>query len=249
MDRIAHACEQGIGTHEQIVLADGLLAQVRAMIGEAPHRRFVRQESQTGGITSVVSALRHLNGTHAEELYCVAADASVSTRSLRLLRAKLRSSGAAMVLLTRRPEEADADCDIVVPSRGVQGSEVLAVVSRPAIAVLRPGQVITLGTHGGQHLGYTREQLLAIRDATSGAYGWQLGPLRKYIRRLAHVNGEGCHIGDLIAVLRKHGFMVRAFPADEADRSTQVDAQETLGRAARACYELISVARRQNVSV
>ncbi len=249
MGRIAHACEQGIGIHEQIMLADGLLDEVRAMIGEAPRRRFLRQDSQTGGITSVVSALRHLNGARAEEFYCVAADALVSTRSLRLLRAQLRSSGAAMVLLTRCSEDANAECDIVVPAQGVQGSEALAVIARSVIAALRPGQVMTFETHDGQRLSYTREQLLAIRDATGGAYGWQLGPLRKYIHKLAHIGGEGCHIGDLVAVLRKHGFMVRAFPADEADQSPQLDTQEILGRAARACYELISVARRQNVSV
>ena len=248
MGQIGRACEQGMGRHQQLVLANGLLDEVRAAMGETPHRVFVRQESQIGGMPSIVSALQFLNGTRAGEFYCVAADAPVTPQSVRVLRTKLRSSGAAMVLLTRRIGDPDADCDRVLQAQDAPGAEVLAVVAQSAIAAMKPGEVVSFETHDGQYLHYAREQLLGVRYSSVAAYGWQLGPLRKHIGEIPKVGGQASQVADLVTVLRKHRFMVRAFPMDYADQSTVLDPCDLLERAGRACSELVSVASRKPAS-
>jgi len=246
ISRIAHACEQSIGLHQQLVLANGVMDQVRAAVGTAPHRRFVRQESQFGDLESMISALRTLGRTSASEFYFLTADAPVTPQGLGLLRMKLRATGAAMMALTGPSDDAGGAADRVVQAQlDRPGSEVLAIVAGPEIDALRDAETISFRTFDGQQHCYTREALLGIRAASVGAYGWRLEALRACVGQLAHRPGSDGRrwVSDLVAVLRRRRFVVRAFPLDHSDHSTQTDAQQALERAGRACSELVAAAR------
>jgi bifunctional N-acetylglucosamine-1-phosphate-uridyltransferase/glucosamine-1-phosphate-acetyltransferase GlmU-like protein len=245
MRRIAQACEQSIGLHHQLVLANGLMDEVRESVGPAPHRRFVRQESQYGDLESLVLALRSLDRAGARELYFLTADAPVTPQSIRLLRTKLRASGAAMVALTGPISDAVGDVARVVQAqRDTPGAEVLAVVHQSKVDALRDDQTMSFRAFDGDQRRYTREELLGIRSVSIGAFAWQSGALRKCVDQVPY-RPDGAHywVSDLVEVLRTRRFMVRAFPIGHMDEVTQIDAEQALEKAGRACFELVDAAR------
>ncbi len=245
MRRIAQAGEQAIGLHHQLVLANGLMDEVREAVGVASHRRFVQQESQFGDLESLVLALRTLGRASATELYFLTADAPVTPQSIKLLRTKLRASGVAMVALTGPISDALGDVARVVQAqRDTPGAEVLAVVHQSKVNGLRDDQAMSFRAFDGDQHRYTREELLGIRSVSIGAFGWQSEALRKCVDRVPYRPDCAQHwISDLVEILRARRFMVRAFPVDHADKSTQIDAELALEKARRACSELVDAAR------
>ncbi len=150
-----------------------------------------------------------------------------------------------MVVLTRPVSGGDRETTRVVQARcDTPGAEVLAMVPQSDIESLPAGQRISFrALHGGE-LRYTRDELLGIRSASAGAFGWRLEALRSCVDQLPRRSDDAQYwTTHLVEALRKRRFMVRAFPVDHIDESTQMDAEQALEKAGRACSELVDAAR------
>ena len=240
--RVAKACEEGLGPHRQIVVVGHMAEQVRAALGEAPHREFVHQQPQLGTGHALMVALAGLNGTHSSELYFLCGDKPLLTaESVRRLRTKLRTSGAAMVFLT---SELDGDPQenrqgrVLQAYRGTPRAEVLAIVERAAIDAV-DGRRLAFESLNGGRCEFTREQLLDVRDVNVSAYGWRLEALGDHIgEQRQHPESGEYLITDLVEILRRHRYLVRAFSVHNGHEGIGIDTHDLLEQAKEAWAEL-----------
>ena len=138
--RVAEVCDQALGPHRQIVVIGHHGAQVRAVLGEAPHRDYVTQEPQLGTGHALATALAHLENVAGREIFFVCGDKPLlSAMSLRRIRADLRVSGATMVFLTgglAGDLSQSRQGRVLQAHQGTDRAEVLAVVERATIDAL-----------------------------------------------------------------------------------------------------------------
>jgi len=246
--RVVKACEEGLGPQRQIVVVGHMAEQVRAALGEAAHREFVHQYPQLGTGHALAVALANLNGAHSGELYFFCGDKSFLTaESVRHLRARLRTSGAAMVFLTSEvagdPSESRQG-RVVQAYRGSPRAEVLAIIERSVIEAL-DSRKLTFESFSGELCEYTRDQLLGIRDVNVSAYGWRLEALREHVGELwQHPEKGEYFVTDLVQILRRHRYLVRAFPIANGHESIGIDSHDLLERAKEAWAELRETTRR-----
>lgn len=243
VSRVAQTCEEGLGPHRQLVVVGHAGDQVQGVLGQAHHREFVRQHPPLGTGHALATALNTLNGTGATEVYFFCGDKPLLTAaSVRRLRTRLLTSGAAMAFLTSRlqtdPRESRQG-RVVQAHPGTPRAEVLAIVERATIDALGPGETLTFHSHAGEEWQFTREQLLAIPEVNVSAYAWRMAPLRECVPELRPhpCNGEYL-VTDLVEALRRRRYLVRAFPVGDGAEAIGIDTQELLEKAKQAWAEL-----------
>jgi len=245
--RVARACEEGLGPHYQVVVVGHEAERVRGVLGEASHREFVLQEPQLGTGHALKVALARLHSRANGEVYFFCGDKPLlAADSVRLLKARFLASGAAMAFLTSELEGDPRDSRqgrVVQMHRGTSRAEVLAIVEKAAIDAL-DGRTMSFRSLAGLQHEFGRERLLAIRDVNISAYVWRTAVLRKHIGKLRpHPESGEYLITDLVEILRRRHYLVRAFPACNGQESIGIDTRELLEKAKEAWAELRRTAR------
>jgi len=240
--RVAKVCEEALGSHRQIVVIGHQGERVRAALGDAPHREFIRQRPQLGTGHALAVALERLDVGPSGKLYFFCGDKPLLTaESIKRLRTGFLDSRAAMAFLTGEVQGdplKNRQGRVVQTHGSTPSAEVLAIVERATIDALADGETIRFRSLSGSEWEFTRDQLLAVREVNVSAYVWRLEALRAHVGELRphEENGE-YFITDLVEILRRHHLFVRAFPivCDEEGIGidTRAGAQEANGVWAR----------------
>jgi len=251
--RVAGACEEALGPHQQLVVIGHEGAHVRAALGKAPHRRYVIQQPQLGTGHALATALAHLDGDGERELYFLCGDKPLlSAESLRRLRTELVASGSSMVFLTGMLEgdpQHSRQGRVLQAHAGAALAEALAIVERATIDALGAGETMSFTCLTGQRCEYDRDQLLAVRDVNISAYVWREEVLREHIGRLElHPEKGEYFVTDLAAILRERGLLVRAIAACNGAEGIGIDTQEQLVTANGAWRQLQELALAESLA-
>ena len=234
--RVASTCEEALGPHQQLVIIGHEGEQVRAALGEAPHRSYITQHPQLGTGHALATALAHLGAECGREVYFLCGDKPLlSAQSLRGLRTELHASRSAMAFLTGVLEgdpKHSRQGRVLQAHRSTPRAEVLAIVERATIDALGDGESMTFESLTGQRHEYTREQLLAVRDVNISAYVWRGEVLREHIGTLPlHPEKGEYFVTDLVHILRRDRLLVRAIAVCHRAEGMGIDTREQLAAA------------------
>lgn len=241
--RVARACDEGLGAHRQLVVIGHEGERVRAALGEAPHRQFVRQEQPLGTGDALVQALSHLGEDRCREVYFLCGDKPlISPESLSRLQDGFRATGPAMAFLTGEVQGDPAESRqgrVIRVHEDTPRAQVVAIVERAAIDALGDDETISFRVSGGWQRVYTRDQLLALREVNVSAYLWRTEVLREHIGELALRPESGEYlVTDLVDIFLQHRLLVCAFPVSKSEETIGIDTPDVLAVANEAWEEL-----------
>jgi len=218
--RVVQAVESGLGPHRQIVVVGHAAEQVRAVVGEAPHRTYVYQSVPRGTGDALRQALAAVAGEELEVVYFFCGDKPLlSPQTVARFQELFHRNRPDMMFLTGQLEGDEEAVRASTQGRVIQTNghlgdgQVLAIVERKEILALQPGEERYFMAPDGSVYAFSREELLGLRQVNVSTYAWKPDLLRQYIGELSDRNAQGEYlVTDLVEIFLRHGCTVRALP-------------------------------------
>lgn len=218
--RVVQAVENGLGPHRQILVVGHAAEQVRAAVGEAPHRTYVYQTVPRGTGDALRQALHAVGDEGIEVIYFFCGDKPLlSAQTVARFQEFFHRNRPDMMFLTGQLEGDEEAVRASTQGRVIQTNghlgdgHVLAIVERRQILALRPGEERCFTASDGSTYAFSREELLSLRQVNVSTYAWKPALLRQYVDELSDQNPQGEYlVTDLVEIFLRHGCTVRALP-------------------------------------
>ncbi|MFQ5769203.1 MAG: NTP transferase domain-containing protein, partial [bacterium] len=249
--RVANAAKEGLGTESQIIIVGIKANAVADFLGKNRHRMFVFQSEQKGTGDAVHTALEAIpNRKYTGDVYIFPGDMGLlHAEDVRKFKSDFNANPCDMMVLTGFYEgNPKSNCygrilrvpakDILCHSSGADYGKVIEIKEHRDILALEPN-VIYQVDYNGRTYGYTREELINIREYNTGVFAFKAEKLQTHIQKLQADNVQKeLYVTDLISIFNKNGLTVKA--AKAADNRTILGFNEK-----SVLKEMEKIARRQ----
>jgi bifunctional UDP-N-acetylglucosamine pyrophosphorylase/glucosamine-1-phosphate N-acetyltransferase len=228
--RVTAAAEAGLGPQRQLIVVSHRADEIRAALGDAPHRTWIVQHEPRGTGDALQAALERVPDQDGELYFLCGDKPLLRARTLAALRARFLAADAALLFLTGR---LDGPAQTVRDSR--QGRVVtaardgrrlaLAIVERQVIDAHPAG--LTFALPSGAPVALARDELLDLRDVNVSTYAWRLAALRPLAACLRADADQGeVLVTDLVALGARAGLTIESMPLADPREGLGIDTVE-----------------------
>lgn len=225
--RVLDAVEEGLGEHEQLIVVGECGPQIRAVIGDAPHRRYVVQSEPRGTGHALLTALDDITGDAGAVYFFCGDKPLLSATTVAAFRERFERESAPMLFLTGRIEGDEEALRANQQGRVVSvchegRPHALGIIERKVIDAVVEDQTFRLFNGAAHH--FTREQLLRIREVNVSTYAWSLPELRELAPLLSDDNAQREYlVTDLVQLFLQAGYPVETMALADPREGKGID--------------------------
>ncbi len=222
VERVYDACAKAIPDINSVVVVGIKAADVMKVIGKRKDTAFAYQAEQKGTGHAVQIALDEIKKSFKGVVYVLPGDMGlIDKETLIEFRNSFKTSKADMMVLTGIYEGDSAansygrivrvkETDIHGKPSGKDFNNVIEIIEHKDILAI-PADKTYKTNYKGRAYGFTRDELLEIREYNSGVYAFDSKKLFTLINQIDSKNAQGeIYITDLIGLFNKYNYIVGA---------------------------------------
>ena len=250
--RVANAAKGGLNSDNQIIVVGIKAKDVAETAGKEVHRRFAFQAEQNGTGHAVKIALEAIpNGTYSGDIYIFPGDMGLlSVEAVQKFKDAYHNNPCDMMILTGVFAGAASDNyygrvlrvpaeDLNGQSAGDDFGKVIEIKEQKDILALEPNETYRV-KYKGRTYGFTKEELVNLREFNTGVYALKADKISVYIKKLSTDNVQGeLYLTDLIRIFNENDLTVQA--------SEAVDNRTVLGFNVKSVLKEMQRYARENV--
>lgn len=226
--RVSNSAKEGLGSDNQIIVVGTKAMEVANSVGKNNHRVFVFQANQRGTGDAVRTALRAIpNSKYLGNIYVFPGDMGLfDAEAVKQFKKDFIENSSDMMVLTGLYEGNPVDNyygrilrvpekDIYGQSSGDDYGKVIEIKEHKDILALKPNQMYQV-EHKGRIYGFSKKELLNIREFNTGVYAFRADKLHTTIHKLKADNVQReLYVTDLISIFNKNDLTVKASEASD----------------------------------
>ncbi|MFQ5866180.1 MAG: NTP transferase domain-containing protein, partial [bacterium] len=221
--RVSNSAKKGLESDNQIIVVGIKAKEVAEAVGKDNHRVFVFQAEQNGTGDAVKTALEAIpNGEFAGNIYIFPGDMGLlNPAAVQKFKADFLENSCDMMVLTGLYEGNPANNyygrilrvpakDIAGRSSGDEVGKVIEIKEHKDIEALKPNGSYRVG-YKGRTYGFSKDDLLNMREFNTGIYAFKAEKLQAYITHLKADNVQReFYVTDLISIFNQNDLTVKA---------------------------------------
>jgi bifunctional UDP-N-acetylglucosamine pyrophosphorylase/glucosamine-1-phosphate N-acetyltransferase len=226
--RVSNSAKEGLGSDNQVIVVGIKAKDVADSVGTNNHRTFVFQAEQKGTGDAVRTALQSIsNGKYGGHVYVFPGDMGLlDAEAVQKFRNDFLANACDMMVLTGfyegNPQNNYYGRILRVPKKDLSGrssgddfGKVIEIKEHKDILALKTDEIYQVD-YKGRTYGFSKEDLINIREFNTGVYAFKADKLLTHIDQLKADNVQGeLYVTDLISIFNKNGLTVKASEAED----------------------------------
>jgi bifunctional UDP-N-acetylglucosamine pyrophosphorylase/glucosamine-1-phosphate N-acetyltransferase len=226
--RVSNSAKKGLDSDNQIIVVGIKAKEVAESVGTNNHRVFVFQAEQSGTGDAVKTALEAIpKGKFKGNIYIFPGDMGLLTpKAVEKFKRDFLLNTCDMMVLTGiyegNPENNYYGRILRVPAKDISGrssgedlGKVIEIKEHKDIMALKANQIYQVD-YQGRTYGFSKEELLNMREFNTGIYAFKADRLLTYIHHLKPDNVQReFYVTDLIRIFNQNALTVKASVASD----------------------------------
>ena len=226
--RVSKSAKEGLGTDNQIIVVGIKAKDVADSVGKNDHRMFVFQAQLKGTGDAVRTALEAFYNTrYAGNVYVFPGDMGLLTvEAVQQFKKDFLANACEMMVLTGLyegdPESNYYGRILRVPVKDISNhrsgddfGKVIEIKEHKDIRALNSDEIYQV-EYKGCNYGFSKKDLIKIREFNTGVYAFKADKLQTHIHQLKADNVQReLYVTDLISIFNKNGLTVKAAEAKD----------------------------------